>query len=190
MADEEQFRIIQQGSVRWNQWRKDNAHLTKVDLTMAILYGFRQLGGTNFSGADLTGAQLGETYLLGADLTEANLAGANLFDAFLRKADLTGANLTGAILIKTNLNKANLRGANLTGANLWETNLIKADLTGADLTGAKVLDTVFGNTKLTDARGLEACENLGGRASSTTQLSSDPANSRHPFFGAVDSPTR
>lgn len=161
MADEEQFRIIQQGSVRWNQWRKDNPHLTKVDLTMAILYGFRQLGGTNFSGADLTGAQLGETYLLGADLTEANLAGANLFDAFLRKADLTGANLTGAILIKTNLNKANLRGANLTGANLWETNLIKADLTGADLTGAKVLDTVFGNTKLTDARGLEACEHLG-----------------------------
>ena len=161
MANQEQLDILRQGSVIWNQWRKENPHLIRVDLTMAQLSSRGDLGGVNLSKADLTWANLHEAYLLGADFTGANLIGANLYHAFLSKANLTGADLTSATLVRANLRKANLTGADLTRAIFAEANLTGANLTGASLTGAMFSETVFGNTKLTDALGLDACGHAG-----------------------------
>jgi hypothetical protein len=65
--------------------------------------------------------------------------------------DLTGANLAGANLINANLVDAILGGADLRGANL----------SGAELSSAQFVETIFGNTDLTKAKGLETCQHLG-----------------------------
>lgn len=90
----------------------------------------------NFSGVDLSNAQLNHANLAGANLSNADLTNANL-----RQANLAGANLSGAKLIRTNLPGANLSSANLTNADLSGSNLIRANMTGAittniNLTGA------------------------------------------------------
>ena len=85
------------------------------------------------------------------DLIKANLSEANLIWADLIKADLSEANL----------NWANLSGANLSGANLSGANLIGANLHGADFSNADLIETVFGNTDLTDAKGLDTCIHHG-----------------------------
>jgi TIR domain/Pentapeptide repeats (8 copies) len=75
----------------------------------------------------------------------------DLFKAELFKTDLSGDNGSGA-----NLYRANLEGANLLGANLQGVNLRDATLRHASLGF-----TVFGNTNLTGADGLEYCQHLG-----------------------------
>ena len=74
----------------------------------------------------------------GCDLSGANLDSANLF-----KADLSGANLENAVLTYANLDhaimkNANLRGAHMSNSSLIVTDLFNADLRGADLRGATV----------------------------------------------------
>jgi hypothetical protein len=75
----------------------------------------------------------------------------DLVGADLLKADLAGDGSQGA-----NLYRANLEGANLVGANLHGVNLRDADLGAAELGF-----TVFGNTNLTGARGLNSCRHRG-----------------------------
>jgi surface antigen len=104
----------------------------------------------------------------GPNLTAANLTGANLTGA--AGADLTGANLSGA-----SLNEANLYGANLSGADLTWENPTGAKLSGnvtvADFLKLSPLlesrqatafgETIFADTNLTGAIGLEYCVHLG-----------------------------
>lgn len=87
----------------------------------------------NFSGVDLSGAQLNHANLAGADLSGADLTNANL-----RQANLTGANLSGAKLIRANLPGANLSSADLTNADLSGSNLIRANVTGATTTNTNL----------------------------------------------------
>lgn len=87
----------------------------------------------NFSGVDLSGAQLNHANLAGA-----NLSGADLTNANLRQANLTGANLSGAKLIRANLPGANLSSADLTNADLSGSNLIRANVTGATTTNTNL----------------------------------------------------
>ena len=87
----------------------------------------------NFSGVDLSGAQLNH-----ANLPGANLSGADLTNANLRQANLTGANLSGAKLIRANLPGANLSSADLTNADLSGSNLIRANVTGATTTNTNL----------------------------------------------------
>ncbi len=75
----------------------------------------------------------------------------NLEDADLVKADLAGGKGIGA-----NLYRTNLRGANLFGTNLQGVNLRKADLSQAELGF-----TIFGDTNLSEAVGLEYCRHAG-----------------------------
>jgi hypothetical protein len=70
--------------------------------------------------------------------------------------DLRRADLRGAIL-----NRAILANADLTGANLWGANLHCAFLVGADLSRARLFDTLFVDTWLTSAEGLETCHHIG-----------------------------
>ena len=88
--------------------------------------------GSNLTGANLSFAALEEAMMVGTNLTEADLTGANLFGANLAGAILVGANLAGAILCEVDLTGADLTGANLTGADLEE-----ACLEGTDLTRVK-----------------------------------------------------
>ncbi len=156
------------------------ANLREVDLSEA------DLRKANLSGANLSRADLGKADLGGADLSEADLRGADLREAGLararlRVAKLSGAILRGADLGEADLNVANLRGADLTmanlggadltmadlgGANLNEadlrwTNLAVANLSMANLNRAKLFETIFGDTQLRGARGLDACIHAG-----------------------------
>jgi len=75
----------------------------------------------------------------------------NLSDAELLKADLAGVGGVGANLYRADLTGANLCGANLQGVNLRE----------AYLSHAQVGLTIFGNTNLSGAIGLESCRHVG-----------------------------
>jgi hypothetical protein len=92
--------------------------------------------------------------------------GVNEWNAWRRRnvgivPDLSGAELLKADLatdsgVGANLYKAVLRGTNLVGANLQGVNLRDADLHHAHLGF-----TIFGNSDLTGAQGLHACQHLG-----------------------------
>ena len=179
MANEEHLAKLKEGVEVWNQWREDHLPLTKPDLSGAHLYRF-DLRHANLRQADLAGANLRQADLAGANLSGADLGRANLSGADLDRTNLSGANLGHAILHianlhEANLSKADLRGANLHNANLYETNLSKVDLSGTALTGANLnrtdlrganfsdaylSDTIFSNTVLTDAKGLENCRHI------------------------------
>jgi hypothetical protein len=94
------------------------------------------------------------------DLREANIRAA-LRDSTLVEANLSGADLREANLWGANLIRTDLREANLIGASLREANLRGADLSKANLSGAKFFGTIFDDTTLTNALGLEACVHQG-----------------------------
>jgi uncharacterized protein YjbI with pentapeptide repeats len=169
MADQEQLKILKQGTPTWNKWREENPDI-KIDLYKAHLLSGANLQATplikanlskanlskanlseaNFSGADLSGANLSGADLLYANLSrvdfiKANLSGADLSGARLYDADLNGADLSGADLSKADLRKANLSGADLILADLREANLREANLSGANLNEADLrLANFFG----------------------------------------------
>ncbi len=91
------------------------------------------------------------------DLTDADLTDADLIAAHLTRADLTRAHLTDADLFGADLGDADLSDADLSGADLTDADLSGADLTRVDLTRANLCRTVFGDTDLTDAKGLDSC---------------------------------
>jgi hypothetical protein len=134
MANQEQLRILQQGTERWNAWRKQHREIP----------------------IDLRGADLSNANLIGADFNKANLGFANctvadLNGADLSYADLSEADLNGAILCKANLSYTHLIGANLSYTNLRE----------AKLSYARIGWTIFGNVNLRTTKGLEVIRHLG-----------------------------
>jgi uncharacterized protein YjbI with pentapeptide repeats len=154
MADEEQVRILRQGSEVWNDWRRKHES-TKVDLDGADLSGL-DLSGVDLCRANLDDADLSMTGLIGASLigaklTRASLVGAKLIDADLHEADLRATNPIDADLRRANLHRANLAGANLTAA----------DLRGANLKEALLQETIFSDVDLSGCIDIESCFHLG-----------------------------
>ena len=111
------------------------------------------LRGTNLSGVDFRGSDLGaiRMYSQGLILCHANSSKLDLSVFLFRGSNLSGANLSGAQIFRANFSHANLSGAKLDrviateawfiDTNLTSASLIKASLTeshfdGADLTGA------------------------------------------------------
>lgn len=84
-----------------------------VNLRYINLHG-ECLKESNFSGADLTGADFSGVEFVGADLRWANFSGSDFSGTDLRWANLIGANFSGADLTK----------ANLTGADLINTKFV------------------------------------------------------------------
>ncbi|MHC4621364.1 MAG: pentapeptide repeat-containing protein [Planctomycetota bacterium] len=120
----------------------------------------RQGKRADLTGANLSGAHLGEANLSGANLGEANLSGANLTRADLSwarlyRANLSGAHLGEADLSWANLNRANLTRANLSGAYLIWAYLTRTNLTGADLSGADLTGTLLDFSNLKGVIGIE-----------------------------------
>jgi uncharacterized protein YjbI with pentapeptide repeats len=144
MDDLAYFEILRQGSVVWNNWRKQHpeVQLNLGDVNLRKTY----LRIANLAGVDLSGADLSE-----ADLSEADLSRANLLGAKLSGANLYGANLSVTNLGVTNLSKANLTGANLTGADLNRAILYKANLSRANLTGADLSRAILREADLSRA---------------------------------------
>jgi hypothetical protein len=119
MANEEHFKILEQGVKVWNKWRKDNPEINP-NLNNAIL------SEANLCKINLVKADLRNTYFKNANLSRANLREADLYMAYvsyanLSYANLSKANLTTARLVTARLINTNLDGANLTGAHVWET---------------------------------------------------------------------
>jgi uncharacterized protein YjbI with pentapeptide repeats len=90
----------------------------------------------------------------------------DLSRADLRGLDLSRANLSGADLYKAGLFQANVSGADLRDADLSSTNLCRANFSGADLSGANLSfadlgETLFINTNLSRATGLDRCSHCG-----------------------------
>lgn len=119
-------------------------------------FSFADLRGADLSGSDLTRAQLH-----GAELKDAILDGAKLNDADLSLAILWGAKLMHAQLIGTNLRRAELSWADLSKADLriahlQEASLISAQLREANLHGVDCVWTDFSGAFLNGANMAEA----------------------------------
>jgi hypothetical protein len=145
MADEEQVRILRQGSNAWNAWRRQERGAL-IDLSEADLRGL-PLWGADLSGADLSGANLRR-----ANLSDANLSGANLILADLGDA----ANLSRANLSVANLSWASFIQADLSDANLSEAYFSETIVADVDLSGCRTLDAIHhGGPSIVDIRTLQ-----------------------------------
>lgn len=83
-------------------------------------------------------AQLFRSKLAKVNLHGANLKGADMGDSDLKGIDVSNADLTGGSVSRSDMTGANLKGANLTRTDMKWTVLRGADLTGATMTGAMV----------------------------------------------------
>ncbi len=102
--------------------------------------GYADLRDANLAGAKMSADMKNQSMgLMRAEFPGANLEGAELGNSLLRFTDLSGANLAGAYLYRADFIGANLAGADVTGADATEANFEAARIAGA--TG---LDTVRG----------------------------------------------
>ena len=90
----------------------------------------------NFSGADLSGANLSHAdlervYLLHTNLSSANLSHTNLRGIYLSHTDLSNTDLTEANLSGANLSGADLRDSIIIGVRYQDLKCVNADFKGA-----------------------------------------------------------
>jgi len=149
MANPEHVTKVKEGVAAWNNWRKTNPQ-AEPDLSRANLWG-ADLHAANLSGANLRRANLGKVNLRRSDARGAELVGADLTEADLVEANLTRANLTGSIL----------KWADLARSELVGTNFTRVSLTGSNFAGAGIWNTIFVDSDLSAARGLETIQHLG-----------------------------
>jgi Pentapeptide repeats (8 copies) len=84
-----------------------------------------------------------------ADFTGADLSGANLFEADLRRAKLSGADLFGADLQGATLVQTDLTGADLTGCKIYGISAWKLNLEGAKQQNLIITDILVGEPEVT-----------------------------------------
>src|ERR1044071_4192828 len=164
MADPEHVEILKQGVEVWNKWRNEHRirtpELNHVDLNRSQLSGAdlssADLGGSNLCGADLSRADLSNSYIYFANLSDVNLFDAQFSGAQLRGSQLRRANLRNARFDNATLTRANLVMANLTG-----TDFSRTYLDGADFTGAQLGYGSFGDTELSQVKGLDTVKHAG-----------------------------
>lgn len=153
-----------------NQADLNRSQLSGADLSNADLGG-SNLCGADLSRADLTFARFYSANLTGADLSFADLSYsyiyfANLSDVKLFYAQFRGSQLRGSQLRRAQLRNARFDGATLTRANLVMANLSGTDFSGTYLDGADFTDAElgygsFGNTDLSQVKGLETVKHGG-----------------------------
>jgi uncharacterized protein YjbI with pentapeptide repeats len=138
--------ILIDGVHRWNEWRRDEAHVSPIlydtDLTAILRAGAEPV---NFSHTDLRCANLRDTSLVGANFHEAILARASMC-----RADLSGANFCRTDLYKTDLSGATLIRANLQGSQLAKTNFTGAHVIECQLYGLAAWDLMLDGTEQKD----------------------------------------
>lgn len=115
-------------------------------------------GARNFSGSNISGIDLRESYLRGVNFSHSNLSSACLLDCDLRGANLSGCNLKNAELSWSDLRYvdfsdadlseawltgSDLRGAKFQGACLLNSEMTGVDLVNANLDGAYTIGAIF-----------------------------------------------
>ncbi len=110
----------------------------------------------DFTGAELKGARLQNTYLEGSNFSDANLQTATLDDARLAGAMFDNARLHGATLERAQLQGASfwasqLQGASLASANAGSALFFLANLEGASLYGVHFEASALVQTRLQGA---------------------------------------
>jgi uncharacterized protein YjbI with pentapeptide repeats len=127
------------GAVRMNRALLAGAHLEGAELSGAGMRASNLLGvrgeHAHLRGAHMDGVLAMSAQLQHADLSEAWLAEA-AFDPADMETRLDGAHLLGAHLDRAYLNDVHLEGANLSGASLRGARMVGARLAGASLRGA------------------------------------------------------
>jgi TIR domain/Pentapeptide repeats (8 copies) len=116
-----------------------------------------------------------------------DLSNANLRSAFLRGADLSRANLIYANFSDANLNGADLsysllRGADLIEAQLYYAAFTSTSLEDTDFTNVKLGGTIFADTDLSVAKGLDLVEHGGPSHLSTGTLYKSAGNIPESFL--------
>jgi uncharacterized protein YjbI with pentapeptide repeats len=99
--------------------------------------------------------------LIRADLRNENLSHADFKNLDLRGTVFRNTTLAGVDFRNSHLTAADLTGANLTNAVLLNTNFFGARLARADFAGATLGYTSFGNTDLSEVKGLESLNHRG-----------------------------
>ncbi|ABD79351.1 pentapeptide repeat [Saccharophagus degradans 2-40] len=180
-------KIITQGALVWNKWRRANPSITPVldgiELTNLVLDGI-DFSGLSFNNAHITqcsfknarlistsfrGATLIKNDFSNAKLIAANLQETNLTDCVIQGASIFTANTRGACMQKMDFRGHDLGGLNLQGCSFARSNLegqvlAKLDLSGLDLedanlTGADLSYTNFSgaNLRRADLRDAKFC---------------------------------
>jgi hypothetical protein len=154
MANPEHLEILNHGVKAWNAWRKENP-VINPDLNYAKL-----------DNDDFNNINLSNTSLLNAGLYASTFHGANFNNAKLTGSDATFADFIGATFIGANISWLKFLVSDLSNSNLSETYCELTDfrdcnLQRVNLSGAMLNTTVFGNTDLSGAIGLETCIHHG-----------------------------
>lgn len=103
----------------------ERANLCKAKLQNVNLKN-RNLESVIFNGADLAGAKMQFSRLVGAILSEANLS-----EATLTGVNLTNANLSDTKIVRANMNTVVLRGAEIVRADFTDSEMYSVDLGNA-----------------------------------------------------------
>jgi uncharacterized protein YjbI with pentapeptide repeats len=147
------------------QWRVNNNVIYESTILASGGSGVNAVPGANLSGRNLT-----QAYLLGKDLSGALLRGTRLESALLDNANLSHADLSNALIHGASIENANFTGANIRGARfvipsyndgfgsiltasqLYSTASYQSrDLVGVALDNGNLADFDFSNQNLTDA---------------------------------------
>jgi len=120
-------------------------NLVRANMCHAALYH------TDFRQADLAASLALGTVFRGSDFSSANLCGANFTNADLRDTKFLGADLSGSILSGVNLTNSDLTGAKLRHTDLRGAILVGTNLSKADLTGSRVYGVAAWGLNVTDA---------------------------------------
>lgn len=169
MANPEHVEILKQGVEVWNRWREEfpdvrpdlsdesfsNANLIYIKLNNTNLFK------SNFEGANINYGILNHAYLRYVNLKNAMLYRADLRDANLRKANLTGADLREANFFRANLSLTKLNKADLRGAQIRMADLSVSEVNQANFSGAKIGWSIFVDTDLSVALGLDKIKHEG-----------------------------
>jgi uncharacterized protein YjbI with pentapeptide repeats len=139
MANSEHLKILKQGAMAWNRWRRENP-LEIPDL----------------SGADLDGTvfiEMSQGRTASFNLIKANLSGVSLIGANFANTELIQANLEGALLIRANFSVRSVgfpggaRSVSI-GSEMAGANLSRADLSYSDFGYAEVENVIFSNATM------------------------------------------
>lgn len=156
MANSNHLKIINQGVVVWNKWRKDNpgiqpdlsgANFERTDLCVgpSVVLDFST---ANLEAAKFTRAELERVNFSGSNLRKANFRQAGAIVAKYDKADLRSATFYDADLECAKFHEANLQNADLSYAKLWGTDFRSANLSKSTLVGAQLIETDLRNANI------------------------------------------
>lgn len=121
MANKEHLEIIRSGRIPWNSWRDKHPEVTPDFSGESMTF---DINVANLNGADLSNADLCDTFLNATKLRGANLSGANLSESFFAGVDFTDAELNGTDLSYSSFIDCNFEGARLNscyifGISVW-----------------------------------------------------------------------